>query len=58
MVDEGAKTPDFTVPKAGGSAYNDISEFSLSEALGDGSIVLAFYPAVFTSGCTDEMCVP
>lgn len=55
MVDEGSRAPDFTVPKADGSAYNDISEFSLSEALGDGPIVLAFYPAAFTSGCTDEM---
>lgn len=56
MVTEGTQAPDFTVPKAGGSAYNDISEFSLREALGDGPIVLAFYPAAFTSGCTAEMC--
>lgn len=56
MVAEGSRAPNFTVPKAGGSAYNDISEFSLAEALGDGPIVLAFYPAAFTSGCTDEMC--
>lgn len=56
MVDEGSPAPDFTVPKADGSAYNDVSEFTLSEALGDGPIVLAFYPAAFTSGCTDEMC--
>lgn len=56
MVEEGSSAPDFTVPKAGGSAYNDVSEFTLSEAIGDGPIVLAFYPAAFTSGCTDEMC--
>lgn len=56
MVEEGDKAPDFTVPKAGGSAYNDLEAFTLSEAMGDGPIVLAFYPAAFTSGCTEEMC--
>lgn len=56
MPDVGDTAPDFTVPVAGGSAYNDIEEFTLSEALGPGPIVLAFFPAAFTSGCTDEMC--
>jgi peroxiredoxin len=56
MVDVGDQAPDFTVPMAGGSAYNDIQEFTLSEALSDGPVVLAFYPAAFTSGCTEEMC--
>jgi peroxiredoxin len=56
MVDVGDTAPDFTVPMAGGSAYNDIEEFTLSEALGDGPVVLAFFPAAFTSGCTEEMC--
>ena len=56
MVEVGTKAPDFTVPKAGGTAYDDLEEFRLSEAVGDGPIVLAFYPAAFTSGCTDEMC--
>lgn len=55
MVDVGSEAPDFTVPKAGGTAYNDLAEFTLSEAVGDGPIVLAFYPAAFTSGCTEEM---
>lgn len=48
--------PDFTVPTAGGSAYNDVSEFSLGEALGDGPIVLTFFPAAFTGGYTDKTC--
>ena len=52
----GDRAPDFTVPLAGGDAYNDVEEFTLSEALGDGPIVLAFFPAAFTSGCTTEMC--
>ena len=56
MVSVGEKAPDFTLPKAGGTAYNDVSEFTLSSALGDGPIVLAFFPAAFTRGCTSEMC--
>jgi peroxiredoxin len=56
MVDVGDKAPDFTVPKAGGTAYNDLEEFTFSDAIGDGPIVLAFYPAAFTGGCTEEMC--
>ncbi len=56
MVDIGSQAPDFTVPKAGGDAYNDVESFTLSEAIGDGPIVLAFYPAAFTGGCTEEMC--
>jgi peroxiredoxin len=56
MVDVGDQAPDFTVPMAGGSAYNDLAEFTLSEALSDGPVVLAFFPAAFTSGCTEEMC--
>jgi peroxiredoxin len=56
MVDIGEKAPDFTAPMAGGAEYNDIEEFTLSEALGGGPIVLVFVPAAFTRGCTEEMC--
>lgn len=56
MIDIGDEAPDFTVPKAGGDTYNDIEEFTLSDAVDDGPTVLAFYPAAFTSGCTTEMC--
>ena len=56
MVRDGDPAPDFTVPKAGGEAYNDLEAFTLSDALGDGPVVLAFFPAAFTSGCTAEMC--
>lgn len=56
MLDVGEAAPEFTLPKAGGEVYNDIEEFTLSAALGDGPIVLAFIPAAFTSGCTAEMC--
>ncbi len=55
MLEVGNSAPDFSVPKAGGEVYNDIEEFALSDALGDGPIVLAFFPAAFTSSCTLEM---
>jgi peroxiredoxin len=53
MVTVGEQAPQFTAPKAGGAAYDDIEPLSLSEALGNGPVVLAFYPAAFTSGCTE-----
>ncbi|WP_254525619.1 redoxin domain-containing protein [Natrinema caseinilyticum] len=56
MVETGDIAPDFTAPKAGGDAYNDVESFTLSDAIDDGPLVLAFYPAAFTSGCTEEMC--
>jgi len=56
MASEGDHAPDFTVPSAGGERYDDVSEFTLSEAIGDGPIVLAFVPGAFTGGCTEEMC--
>ncbi|WP_224269083.1 redoxin domain-containing protein [Haloprofundus salinisoli] len=56
MVDIGDDAPEFTVPKAGGETYNDLEEFTFSDAVADGPTVLAFYPAAFTSGCTAEMC--
>jgi len=55
-VEVGDDAPRFSLPVARGRAYNDIEEFSLSEALADGPVVLAFFPAAFTSGCTDELC--
>ncbi|MFC6905700.1 peroxiredoxin [Halalkalicoccus tibetensis] len=56
MIEEGDPAPDFTVPVAGGEAYNDVGEFTLSEHVGNGPVVLAFFPAAFTSGCTEELC--
>lgn len=55
-VEVGDDAPRFSLPMAQGRAYNDIEEFSLAEALDDGPVVLAFFPAAFTSGCTDELC--
>ncbi len=55
MVSTGDTAPDFTVPKAGGEAYDDVTEFTLSDSIGGGPLVLAFVPAAFTSGCTSEL---
>jgi peroxiredoxin len=56
MVSEGELAPEFSLPMAQGRSYNDIEEFSLADALDEGPVVLAFVPAAFTSGCTDELC--
>ena len=47
----GAKAPDFTAQAAlGGKEFT----FSLAEALKKGPVVLYFFPAAFTPGCTQE----
>ena len=47
----GAPAPDFTARASlGGKEF----DFSLAEALSRGPVVLYFYPAAFTSGCTIE----
>ncbi len=47
----GAKAPDFSTEASLGGV---VSTFSLAEALKQGPVVLYFYPAAFTSGCTVE----
>ncbi|BEV13575.1 peroxiredoxin [Herbaspirillum sp. DW155] len=47
----GDKAPEFSAPSSLGG---QVSTFSLSEALKKGPVVLYFYPAAFTSGCTIE----
>jgi thioredoxin-dependent peroxiredoxin len=47
----GATAPDFTAQASlGGKEYS----FSLADALKKGPVVLYFYPAAFTKGCTIE----
>jgi len=53
MVDQGDAAPEFTAPVR--TPQGEITEFTLSEELGDGPIVLAFFPGAFTSVCTGEM---
>ena len=47
----GATAPDF---KAQASKGGEVSAFSLSATLRKGPVVLYFYPAAFTPGCTAE----
>jgi len=47
----GDKAPDFTAP--GALAGKDFS-FTLSKALKKGPVVIYFFPAAYTSGCTAE----
>jgi peroxiredoxin len=49
-VDVGAKAPDFTLMN------QDREPVTLSEQLKQGPVVLAFFPAAFSSVCTKEMC--
>lgn len=46
----GDLAPDFTLPDQSGAT------FQLSAALADGPVVLFFYPAANTKGCTKESC--
>jgi peroxiredoxin len=47
----GSKAPDFTAPASiGGKEFT----FKLADALKKGPVVLYFYPAAFTPGCTIE----
>lgn len=47
---EGDEVPDFTLPDQHGVPR------SLSGLLADGPVVLFFYPAAMTTGCTKEAC--
>ncbi|TAM52808.1 MAG: peroxiredoxin [Paraburkholderia sp.] len=51
VLKAGDKAPDFTTQASlGGNAYS----YSLADALKHGPVVLYFYPAAFTKGCTIE----
>ena len=50
-LDIGEKAPDFSAPAAlAGKEY----KFSLSESLAKGPVVLYFFPAAFSPGCSAE----
>ena len=51
MVSVGDMAPDFTAPLANG----DVAEVTLSEAVAEGPVLLAFFPGAFTSVCSHEM---
>lgn len=50
MLTIGARAPEFTLPDADGQSV------SLSGLLSRGPLLLYFYPADFTPGCTREAC--
>jgi peroxiredoxin Q/BCP len=50
MLHAGARAPEFTLPDQDGR------DVSLSDLLGRGMLILYFYPADFTPGCTREAC--
>jgi peroxiredoxin len=49
MLKVGDAAPDFTLPSTTGG------EVKLSDFRGKANVVLAFFPAAFTGGCTKEM---
>ena len=50
MLAPGSRAPEFTLPDQDGR------DRSLTSLLGDGPLILYFYPADFTPGCTAEAC--
>ncbi len=50
MLETGARAPEFVLPDDTGE------EVSLSDLLQNGPLILYFYPADFTPGCTKEAC--
>ncbi len=51
----GDAAPDFSLPYATKDSVMD-GNLTLSSLFGKGSIVLAFYPADWSGGCTKEVC--
>jgi len=51
MVSAGESAPTFTATLG----TSDHEDFDLSDHVGDGPIVLAFFPGAFTPPCTNEM---
>lgn len=50
MLKVGERAPEFTLPDENGT------DRSLTELLNSGAIILYFYPADFTPGCTRQAC--
>jgi len=50
MLETEQKAPEFTLPDQDGH------DISLTSLLKDGPVILFFYPADFTPGCTREVC--
>ena len=50
MLKAGSRAPEFVLPDSDGN------EVALSDLLQNGPLILYFYPADFTPGCTKEAC--
>lgn len=50
MLKAGSRAPDFVLPDSTGK------DVALSDLLQNGPLILYFYPADFTPGCTKEAC--
>lgn len=50
MLKTGTRAPDFTLPDENGD------DMALADLLDSGPLILYFYPADFTPGCTKEAC--
>jgi len=50
MLEKGTKAPEFDLPDQDGRRH------TLASLLADGPMILYFYPADFTPGCTKEAC--
>jgi peroxiredoxin Q/BCP len=50
MLEKGVRAPDFELPDQDGRRH------TLKALLADGPLILYFYPADFTPGCTKEAC--
>ena len=50
MLKAGSRAPEFVLPDSDGN------EIALTDLLQDGPLILYFYPADFTPGCTKEAC--
>ncbi|MHA2612220.1 MAG: redoxin domain-containing protein [bacterium JZ-2024 1] len=55
-VEVGKQAPDFALPYATKEKVELAQPWKLSENLGKHTIVLAFYPADWSPGCTKEVC--
>jgi len=61
MLEEGTTAPSFTLSGIDAATGDDdgtydIREFTLSDLVADGPILLAFYPGDFSPVCTEELC--
>lgn len=55
MISQHEQAPDFTVPGTDADGES-IRQFSLSDAVTDGPVILLFYPFDFSPVCVEQLC--